>query len=351
VKIAALLAVAALAGSAAKSSTPRLDAFVLLGNGQIVKLDVASRRVVARRGLGSTPRVLPEHGDTVVVEGSRVYALVPTRPQTLVVTDRALRVKSKTRLPADVVYRGVVRADGTTYAFGYRPGRIIDPGSGERESDAVVTRIQPGGPVQSSTIRKANGQDWWEFSGAASTDGARLALTYHGSTSGADIIDLSLPELHPGCAVDSPGVYLGCDPEVHGVIRADRNGWLATTGGQQLIRLDWKGEWMGEIDSGFHNEHLMSLAVDTQRGIAFSLATCYYGREGLRSISIDAATSRLVRRAPCGNDLALGPGATLLAVESSDASAGNSVIAINRSTGRVLHRWRFSAYVVGVTGA
>ena len=44
-KIAALLAVAALAGSAAKSSTPRLDAFVLLGNGRIVKLDVASGRI------------------------------------------------------------------------------------------------------------------------------------------------------------------------------------------------------------------------------------------------------------------------------------------------------------------
>src|SRR5436190_4202554 len=350
-KIAALLAVAALAGPAAKSSTPRLDAFVLLGNGRIVKLDVASGRIAVRRVLGTTPRVLPEHGDMLVVDGSRVYALVPTRPQTLVVTDRALRVKSKTRLPASVVYRGVVRADGTTYAFGYRPGRIIDPGSGERESDAVVTRIEPGEPVQSSTTRKANGQDWWEFSGAVSTDGARLALSYHGSTSGADLIDLSLPELHPGCAVDSPGVYLGCYPQVHGVIRAYGNGWLATTGGQQLVRLDWKGEWMGEIDSGFRNEHLMSLAVDARRGVAFSLATCYYGREGLRTISIDAASSRLVRRAPCGNDLSLGPGATLLAVESADASAGTSVIALSRSTGRVLHRWRLSGYVVAVAGA
>lgn len=84
-KIAALLAVAALAGSAAKSSTARLDAFVLLGNGRIVKLDVASGRVVVRRVLGSTPRVLPEHGDMLVVSGSRVYALVRTRRQTLAV--------------------------------------------------------------------------------------------------------------------------------------------------------------------------------------------------------------------------------------------------------------------------
>jgi hypothetical protein len=105
------------------------------------------------------------------------------------------------------------------------------------------------------------------------------------------------------------------------------------------------------IDSGFRHEHLMSLVVDQGRGFAYSLATCFYGGEGLREVSIDAGKSRLVRRAPCGNDLALGPGTTLLAVESADASAGASVIALSRSTGRVLHRWRFSGYVVAVAGA
>ena len=84
---------------------------------------------------------------------------------------------------------------------------------------------------------------------------------------------------------------------------------------------------------------------------AYSLATCFYGREGLRAVAIAAGTSRLVRRAPCGNDLALGPGQTLLAVESADNSPGASVVALSRSSGRILHRWRLPAYVVAVAGA
>jgi hypothetical protein len=92
----------------------------------------------------------------------------------------------------------------------------------------------------------------------------------------------------------------------------------------------------------------MSVVVDAATRTAYSLATCYGGGEGLRAVSLDVGTSRLVRRAPCGNDLTLGPGKTLLAVESADTSAGASLIALSRSTGRVLHRWRFSAYVVAV---
>ena len=348
-KIAALLVVAAIGGSAAPSAT-RLDAFVLLGNGRIVKVDVASGRVVARRALVSTPRVLPEHGHLVAVDGSRVYAVVPSQPQSLVVTDRALRVTSRVRLPADVRYRSVLRAANTTYLFGYRPGGVIDPGSGERESDAVITRVDAG-RTESWTIRRANRQDWWEFSGDVSADGRRLALAYHGSTSGADIVDLARLPLAPPCDVGGAETYLGCTQQVHGAVQAYRDGWVATTGGEHLLRMDTNGTVVAEIDSRFRNEHLMSLVVDASRGVAYALATCYFGREGLRSISVDAATSRLVRRAPCGNDLMLGPGNTLLAVESADATAGNSVIALSRTTGRVLHRWRLSAYVVGVAGA
>ena len=77
----------------------------------------------------------------LAIGGSRVYALVPTLPQTVVVTDLALRVKSRFRVPTDVKYRGIVRAGGRTYVFGYREGRIVDPVAGLRESDAVVTRV------------------------------------------------------------------------------------------------------------------------------------------------------------------------------------------------------------------
>ena len=287
----------------------------------------------------------------LTVDGSRVYALVPTQPQTLVVTDRALHVKARFALPRDVRYRGVVRARAATYAFGYREGRVIDPVAGLRESDAVVTRV--GTPSGSWTVRHADGYGWWEWSGSASANGQRLALSYHGvGTSGADILDLTRGPLSPPCASVSTGPFLGCSPEVHGAIAAYDEGWIATSGSaEDLLVLDARGNVVRRIDSGFRNEHLMSLVVDSATRTAYSLATCFYGREGLRAVAIAAGTSRLVRRAPCGNDLTLGPGQTLLAVESADNSAGASVVALSRSSGRILHRWRLPAYVVAVAGA
>jgi hypothetical protein len=350
-RLAALLAVAALAGSTSHHAAPARNAFVLLGDGRIVKLDVTRGRIVARRSLGKTPRRLPDHGPMLSVDGSKVYALVPTQPQTLVVTDRLLRIKARFVLRAEVRYRGVVRAGGRTYAFGYREGKVVDPDIDLRESDAVVTRV--GTPSQSWTIRPADGHSWLEWSGSASSDGRRLALGYHGAdTSGADVIDLQHEPLSPPCAYTSSGPFVGCSSEVHGAISAYGNGWVATTGSaEDLLLLDSTGNVVRRIDSGFRNEHLMSVVVDAATATAYSLATCYGGGEGLRSVALAAGTSRLVRRAPCGNDLALGPASTLLAVESADDTAGNSVIALSRSTGRILHRWRLPAYIVAVTGA
>ena len=127
-------------------------------------------------------------------------------------------------------------------------------------------------------------------------------------------------------------------------------GWLAATGSGELLVLAAGGEVVRRVDSGFRHEHLMSLAVDAAHGVAYSLATCFHGGEGLRAVSIEPGTSRLVRRAPCGNDLTLGPGSTLLALESGNASAGTSVIALRRSSGGILHRWRFPSFVVAVAG-
>src|SRR5437868_292391 len=116
----------------------------------------------------------------LTVDGSRVYALVPTQPQTLVVTDRALHVKARFALPR--------------------------------------------GP------------------------------------------------LSPPCASVSTGPFLGCSPEVHGAIAAYDEGWIATSGSaEDLLVLDARGNVVRRIDSGFRNEHQMSLIVDQASGIAYSL--------------------------------------------------------------------------------
>jgi hypothetical protein len=179
VKLASLAAllVLALAGSAAHGATPSANAWALLGDGRIVKLNLGSRRIVAQRSLGRTPRGVTTHGKMLALDGDRIYALVPTRPQTVVVVDRALHVLGRTPLRADVSYRGLVRADGHTYLFGYRPGRVVDPVDKLRESAAVLSRVGDNG-VQSWTIRPPAGHDWWEWRGSVSADGHRLALSY-----------------------------------------------------------------------------------------------------------------------------------------------------------------------------
>src|SRR5205085_7636236 len=131
----------------------------------------------------------------------------------------------------------------------------------------------------------------------------------------------------------STGPFRGCRPGGHGAIAGYGQGWIATNGSaEHLLVLDARGNVVRRIDSGFRNEHLMSLVVDSATRTAYSLATCFYGREGLRAVAIAAGTSRLVRRAPCGNDLTLGPGPTLLAVESADTSARASALALSRSS-------------------
>jgi hypothetical protein len=73
-KLAALVAVAALTGSTSHTAAPGRDAFVLLGDGRIAKLDVADGRVVARHSLGRTPRVLPDDGSMLAVESADTSA-------------------------------------------------------------------------------------------------------------------------------------------------------------------------------------------------------------------------------------------------------------------------------------
>jgi hypothetical protein len=352
----AALSVLALAGSAAHGATPSANAWALLGDGRIVKLNLGSRRIVAQRSLGRTPRGVTTHGKMLALDGDRIYALVPTRPKTLVVVDRAFHVLARTRLPDDVSYRGLVRASGQTYLFGYMPGQVVDPVDHLRESAAILSRVDDG-RIQSWTIRPAERHDWWEWRGEVSANGRWLALSYHGGcgggfaelcTSGTDLIDLNQTAPQPSCAQPT-APNLGCIADVHGSVEPFGEGWIAATGDERLLLLDAAGTTLRELHSGFENEHLMEFAIDPARSTVFALATCFYAREGLRAISIDVGTSRLVRRGVCGSDVTLGPRSTLLAVPSSDARAGNEIVAISRSSGGIVRRWRFSPAVVAIT--
>ncbi len=259
-KLASLtaLVVLALAGSAAHGATPSANAWALLGDGRIVKLNLGSRRIVAQRSLGRTPRGVRTHGRMLALDGDRIYALVPTRPQTLVVVDRGLHVLARTRLAAEVSYRGLVRVSGQTYLYGYRPGQIVGPVDKLRESAAILSYVDRDGGVTSWTIRPPERHDWWESWGAASADGRRLVLSYHGGcggglaklcTSGADVLDLTEPTPRPPC-VQPTDSNLGCSADVHGSVAAFGEGWIAATGGERLLVLDADGYVIRELGCG-----------------------------------------------------------------------------------------------------
>jgi hypothetical protein len=104
--------------------------------------------------------------------------------------------------------------------------------------------------------------------------------------------------------------------------------------------LDRGGRVVRKLHSGLRKEHLMSFATDASRGRLFVLGSCFFGREGLRVVSLATGRSRLVARRVCGSLPVLGPNGTLLAVAAENVLPGYDLVVVSRSSGRVLgRRW------------
>jgi hypothetical protein len=351
----ALLLGAALCGGAGAASRPP-SALALLGDGTLVRVRIPSGAILVRTRVGSPAVPHIESGRFLARRGRVSYALDPSRRAALVAVDAVtLKIRWRRPLDAGVRYRGIVLAGDRLYAYGYRPGRLIDKEFRLHEDAAVLTAVDTSGTVVGSwTVRAAETHSWWEFWGAASADGRTLALTWHGGcypdsgslcTSGADLVDVSgaAPEPCPPTAGAE-----GCLADVHGAIEPYAGGWLAATGGPELNVLDATGRQTRTLDSGLTNEHLMSFALDAAADRIFVLATCYFGRQGLRVVSPSSGSSRLLTRRVCGSDLTLGPRATLLASPSERVLASPRLVVLDRSTGRVLGRRRLSAPILAL---
>jgi hypothetical protein len=348
-----LLLGAALCGGAGAAS-PSRSALALLQDGTVVRLRIPSGTIVVRRRVGARAVPQIEAGRFLARRGRVVYALDPARRASLVALD-AVTLTIRWRLPLDpgVRYRGVVLTGDRLYAFGYRPGRLIDREYHLTENAAVLTAVDTSGTaVGSWTVRAAESHSWWEWWGAASADGRTLALAWHGGcypdsvslcTSGADLVDVSgaaPTPCPPGAGSD------GCLADVHGAMEPYAGGWMAATGGRQLIVLDAAGRQTGTLDSGLAREHLMSFALDATADRLFVLATCYLGQRGLRAVSPSRGGSRLLARRVCGSDLTLGPGGTLLATAAELIWPSPRLLVLDRSTGQVLGRRTLPASVL-----
>jgi hypothetical protein len=351
-----LLLGAALCGGAAAAPPAVTSAVVLLRDGTVLRLTVPGGGTLARRRVGAPMGTGAATGRFLAERGGALYVLDPGSPPSLSALDAGtLTIRWQRALEPDVRYRGLVLAGGRLFAYGYRPGPVVYPADGLREDAAVVTaRSADGDAVGSWTVRPAERHSWWEWWGASSADGRTLALTWHGGcgpdsgslcTTGADLVDVSGADART-CRRRGRGQD-GCIPEVHGAIEAYRGGWIATTGGETFLLLGRSGRIVRTLHSGLQ-EHLMSFALDAPRERLFVLGSCFFGREGLRVVSLATGRSRVVARRVCGSDPVLGPSGTLLAVAAKDVSPGKGLLVLARSTGRVLRRRTLPAGVLAV---
>ena len=344
----ALLLLTALCSGARAARPPLGSAYVLLQNGTVVRIVLPEAQVLVRRRVGPAAHGSDvEAGRFLARRGGALYVLDPASKPTLTALDgRSLTILWQCSLDADVQYRGVVLAGTRLFAYGYRPGRVVSS-DGLREGAAILTAVGIDGTTAGSwTERPAERHWWWEWWGAAARDGRALALAWHGGcdansgslcTSGLDLVDVSGAEPRP-CPADRS--QNGCVAAVHGAIEPYRGGWIATTGGEPLLVLDRGGRVVRKLHSGLRKEHLMSSATDASRGRLFVLGSCFFGREGLRVVSLATGRSRLVARRVCGSLPVLGPNGTLLAVAAENVLPGYDLVVVSRSSGRVLgRRW------------
>jgi hypothetical protein len=282
---------------AAPSPQPSERAFALLSDNRLLELALPSGKIVARRRLGPKPSERVTAGRFLAPTRDRLFVLVSTGTgsDSIAVLDaRTVERLTTYELEPGVRYRGIVLAGERIYAYGGRLGTAVltglELGTGERR----VT----------ITVRPPDGHSWWIYWGAARGDASRMALSYHGGTSGADWIDVSGAELR-ACEIPAPRPFLGCLPEAHGMIEPYGVGWIATTGGESLVQYGQRGNVLRSLHTGLRRDHVMNFAFNADRSRLYVLSSCLYGRDGLRHVSLSGGPSRLVRAKICGESVAV----------------------------------------------
>jgi hypothetical protein len=294
---------------AAPSTQTSERAVALLSDNSLIELALPSGKIVVRRRLGPKPRERITAGRFLALDRDRLFVLVSTGDgsDSIAVLDLPTGKRRATyALEPGVRYRGIVLAGELIYAYGGRLGKEVDNPNDFREESAVLTALDlaTGEKRVAITVRPRDGHSWWIYWGAARGDASRVALSYHGGTSGADWVDVSGTELRP-CQIPAPRPLLGCLPDAHGMIEPYGVGWIATTGGESLVQYGQRGNILRSLHTGLRRDHVMNFAFNADRSRLYVLSSCLYGRDGLRRVSLSGSPSRLVRAKICGESLAV----------------------------------------------
>jgi hypothetical protein len=249
-------------------------AIALFGDGRLARFSLrsgkveAARRVPIREPPSADPAapflqvpgqllVQPEGAQVVLVLVRRAAG---ARDEVLAVDPASLRTRCRYPLSRGVRYRGIDVGDsGRIYAFGYREGR--DP----TKLAAILTTREPrrGARPVTKTVRPPD-SGWFPYWGAVSSDERHLVLSYHGSATGADVLDASGK---PARLCPSPERRYVCVAEVHGAVEPYRAGFLGTDG-EGMLDVGWNGG-VDILPVRPRNVHLMDFALDEPRGLVY----------------------------------------------------------------------------------
>jgi hypothetical protein len=294
--------------------TPRAQTAVLalLADRTLVEISPTSGRIVLRRALGpGTP--LADLGNFLALsdDSRRLIVLTPSSPETgqelRILDPAALRQTERFPLDRGIVFRAVAVGPrtGRLYLFGNRA-------AGGGAEDAVVAVLDPStGEMRASTVREAEGHDWWIIDGAVASDESRLYVSYHGGcsedvklcTTGADWIDVDGDRLARCGQRSAPGI--GCLVRVHGGVEAIDGGLIAAPGTQKLIRLSDRGQVTADLPSRLGRNHVMEFAVDAAGERAYAVGQCdLFG--GVSVLDLGSERARMLTPNVCGERIAVG---------------------------------------------
>jgi hypothetical protein len=316
--------------------------FALLADRTLVGISPTSRRIVLRKSVGpGTPLADPGRFLVLSNDGQSLLVLTPDTPgagqQVTILARAGLRPVESFPLDRRIVFRAIAVGPrtGRLYLFGNRA-------AGGGAEDAVVAILDPNtGDTRTSTIRKADGYDWWIFDAAVSADERRLYVAYHGGcsgedvklcTSGADWIDVAGDRLKSCGRRTVPGN--GCLVRVHGNVEALDKELLAATGGEPIVEFSSEGDVTASRRTRLPGNHLMEFELTSDTRRAYAVGQCYY-TGGISVVDLANGRSRVLNRDVCGERIAVG-GDLLAVAEQARASplgVPSRIAIVDASTG------------------
>lgn len=256
--------------------------FAILKNGQLVAAVPDRSHLVGQIRVTESP--LARSGFPLLAADQsrrRLYVLTPLthqRDAIVVVNPTRLTVVARWQLPRNVSYRAVVVGSdtGRLYLFGNRRDGRAEMGPGE---DALITVLSPstGDVLQTWTVRRAAGHDWFVYAGAVSAGAHQLVVSYHGpDTTGIDVISLNGAK-HTRCRPKTPRSAGTACLATHGDFTVYHGQIFATTGfPDRLLKLTLTGKVLHTYRTKLPGNHLMEFAADLDHHLLWPIGPCGY---------------------------------------------------------------------------